>query len=157
MFKSKIGFGKSSSHFLLILGNVVFKCLRDYLLNFSPKKDTSLFIFKPVLVNQNIITSLYIYLSYIIFGLIIIYISKYKIFRSKNKIGVKIYSLVQKFLIHNKNKKGVTCRRIFQIFMVSLIFDNICSSFRFIKLCYIYLKLTFLTFGLLMLFLLYYS
>ena len=122
MFKSKIGFGKCSSYFLFILGNDVFKCLRDYLLDFSPKKDTSLFIFKPVLANHNIITSLYMYLSYIIFGLIIIYISKYKIFRPKNKTGVRTFLLVPKFLIHNKNIKVVTCRRIFQIFMVSLIF-----------------------------------
>ena len=122
MSKSKIGFGKCPSYFLFILGNALFKCLRDYLLDFSPKKDTSLFLFKPVLVNHNIITNLYMYLSYIIFSLIIIYVSKYKTFKPKDKTQINRYSFVPKFLIHNKKKKVVTRRRIFQIFIICIIF-----------------------------------
>jgi len=96
-----IGIGKWSTLYINILLAAIFKCLRDCLLNFnsiSPDSKLGLFGFEPILSHDTIITSIYIYLSYFLFGLIFFYISN-----------------IRKKIIINFKK-------IFQIMIISLIF-----------------------------------
>ena len=96
-----IGIGKWSTLYINILLAAIFKCLRDCLLNFnsiSPDSKLGLFGFEPILSHHTIITSIYIYLSYFLFGLIFFYISN-----------------IRKKIIINFKK-------IFQIMIISLIF-----------------------------------
>ena len=121
MSKHLIGLGQCSSFFLFILGNGILKCLRDCLFNFTafnPKTEIGLFGFKPILSDHSIITNIYMYLSYIILGLIFFYITNTIIMQKSNRIKRKVSSTK---LIHTKKNK-ITYKRIFQIISVSLIF-----------------------------------
>ena len=125
MGKSLIGLGKCSSFYLFIIGNAIFKCLRDCLFNFnsfSPDSDIGLFGFKPVLSNHCIIANVYMYFSYIGFGLLFFFISNKKIMKEKEIITKKNNSIsFTRLLIHNKKNK-ITIKRAFQISLVCLIF-----------------------------------
>ena len=122
MSRKLIGFGQCSPFFLFILGNAIFKCLRECLFNFTafdPKSEIGLFGFIPILSGHSIITNIYIYFSYITLGLIVYFIVNKKI-------------MIEKFKIKKKGKKGnelihkkdiiITTKRMFQILIVCLIF-----------------------------------
>ena len=74
-----IGFGKCSPLYINILLAAIFKCLRDCLLNFySIAPGSNLSHYEPILSHHAIIVNIYIYVSYIAFGLIFLNISKKK-------------------------------------------------------------------------------
>ena len=122
MSKNSIGFGKCSSLFLFILGNAIFKCLRDCLFNFTafnPDSKIGLFGFQPILSDHSLITNIYMYFSYIIFGLIFYYISNKKIIEKKKSMEIDKIREPKK-LIYNKNIK-ITKKRIILIISASFI------------------------------------
>ena len=123
MFKKFIGIGKWSPSYLYILGASIFKCLRDCLFNFNsinPESKIGLFGFTPILSNHTILTSIYMYISYILLGLLFYYISNKKLMKENNKKNSEKLSLLPKGLIHNKKNK-ITIKRIFQILSISFI------------------------------------
>ena len=104
MSKNLIGFGKCSSFYFFILGNAIFKCLRDCLFNFTafnPKSKFGLFGFIPILSDHSIITNIYMYFSYFLLGLIFYFISNKKIMKKKDRMKKKGPSTK---LIHSKKK-----------------------------------------------------
>ena len=87
-FKCFIGIGNCSKYFLLILGICIFKFLRQSLFNFFqiyPPSKAGMFGFQPVLNGHFVISSIYTYISYIIFSLLLNYISK-KLAKNNNNI-----------------------------------------------------------------------
>ena len=89
MSKCIIGLGKCSSLYINILLAAIFKFLRDCLLNFnsiSSNIKLNIFGFEPILSLHVIITNIYEYLSYILIGLIFLYISNKKSIGEKQKI-----------------------------------------------------------------------
>ena len=126
MSKFKIGIGKCSIFFLYILGNSIFKCLRDCLFNFTsfnPNSQIGLFGFEPALSKHSTITNIYMYLSYIIFGFCLFYYSKRKNIIKKENNEKQIKSLAKHKLIYNNKKViNIESKKIIQLFLVSLIF-----------------------------------
>ena len=87
-FNCFIGIGNCSKYFLLILGICLAKFLRQSLFNFFqiyPPSKTGIFGFQPVLNGHFVISSIYTYISYIIFSLLMNYISK-KLAKNNNNI-----------------------------------------------------------------------
>ena len=118
MSKFKIGIGKCSIFFLYILGSSIFKCLRDCLFNFT----SLIFGFEPVLSNHSTIKKIYMYLSYIIFGLCFFYISKRKNIIKKENKEKQITSLSNYELIYNNMEINIEFKRMIQLILVCLIF-----------------------------------
>ena len=124
MSKKLIGFGKCSPFYLFILGDGLFKCLRDCLFNFGsidPQSDVGLFLFKPILSDHPILTSIFAYIGYIIFGLALYFI------REKKSLGERKNSNISK---SKSKKKGLIYRKlsikkkiVLQIIAVGLIFS----------------------------------
>ena len=78
-FSCFIGIGNYSKYFLLILGICIFKFLKQSLFNFFqiyPPSQSVIFGFQPVLNGHFVIQSIYTYISYIIFSLLLKLISK---------------------------------------------------------------------------------
>ena len=122
MAKSKIGFGKCSSLFLYILGNSLFRFFKECLFNFNFKNKTGLFGFKPIFLNHNIIANIYMYLSYIIFGLLSLFILNKIILGTNSKKENQRSSLVEQNLIYNDYESMISYRIFLQILLVCLIF-----------------------------------
>ena len=122
MSNNFIGLGKCSSLFLFILGNAIFKCLRDCLFNFTafdPDSKIGLFGFQPILSNHSLITNIYMYFSYIIFGLLFSYILSKKVIEKKKSMQIDKPKESKK-LIYNDNI-NITNKRIIQIISASFI------------------------------------
>ena len=78
-FSCFIGIGNYSKYFLLVLGICIFKFLKQSLFNFFqiyPPSQSGIFGFQPVLNGHFVIQSIYTYISYIIFSLLLKLISK---------------------------------------------------------------------------------
>ena len=74
-----IGIGNYSKYFLLILGICLFKFLKQSLFNFFqiyPPSQSGIFGFQPILNGHFVIQSIYTYISYIIFSLLLKLITK---------------------------------------------------------------------------------
>ena len=74
-----ISIGLCSKYFLFILGICLFKFLKQSLFNFFqiyPPSASGMFGFLPVLYGHFVISSIYTYVGYIIFSLLIFFISK---------------------------------------------------------------------------------
>ena len=100
MVNSYIGCGKISPLYFYILYSIIFKCLNDFILSFGLIKNNTnygLFFFETELNQHILIKSLYKYISFIIFGIILLYTSnKSKKDRERGN---------SKKLIHKKTKK----------------------------------------------------
>ena len=120
-----IGLGKWSPLYINIFLAAIFKCLRDILLNFNsiaPNSKIGLFGFEPILSHHTIITNIYAYISYIIFGSLFLYIS-YKRSKGEKQQNEKIEHLEQKrnsLLYYKKNI--INIKKVLLIILISLIF-----------------------------------
>ena len=122
MSKHYIGLGKCSHLYLFILGDAIFKCLRDCLFNFTafdPSSKFGLFGFQPILSDHSLISNIYIYLSYIIFGLLFYYISNKKIIRGKKLIEIERTSVSTNLIYDDKSK--ITKKKILLLILASFI------------------------------------
>ena len=120
-----IGLGKWSTSYINILLAAIFKCLRDCLLNFNsiaPESKLGLFGFEPILSNHTIITNIYIYISYIIFGSIFFYISSKKSTgeNEQNQKTVNNVKVHRSLLLYKKNI--INIKKILNIMLISLIY-----------------------------------
>ena len=76
-----ISIGLCSKYFLFILGICLFKFLKQSLFNFFqiyPSSDKGMFGFLPVIYGHFVISSIYTYIGYIIFSLLIFFHFKKK-------------------------------------------------------------------------------
>ena len=119
-----IGFGKCSSFYLFILGDSFFKCLRDCLFNFGsidPQSDVGLFMFKPILSDHPILTSIFAYIGYIIFGFALYFI------REKKLMGERVNNNINKSKTNNKGliyyTSSIKKKKILKIIAIGLIFS----------------------------------
>ena len=115
-----IGIGQCSRYFIYIIGICVFKFLKQCLFNFfqiDPSSNSGIFGFMPVLYGHFVISSIYTYISYIIFSLIFYGISKKRTQSEYKSDFIKTRtdtnnSLLPKGFIHNKKGKIITLRKI---------------------------------------------
>ena len=124
MSRKLIGFGKCSSFYLFILGDSFFKCLRDCLFNFGsidPQSDVGLFMFKPILSDHPILTSIFAYIGYIIFGFALYFI------REKKLMGERVNNNINKSKTNNKGliyyTSSIKKKKILKIIAIGLIFS----------------------------------
>ena len=122
-FFKYIKIGICSKYFLLIIGICVFKFLKQSLFNFfqiNPYSDSGIFGFMPVLYGHFVISSIYTYISYIIFSLLFYFISKrstqskYKFDFIKKRTGTN-NSLMPKGFIHNQKAKILSIKKIIKV------------------------------------------
>ena len=110
--KKFITIGKCSHFYLFILGSSFSKFLTILIMG-EKKKNIGLFGFSPILASYNNVQSMYTYIGYIIFGIIIFYFLKGK----NNIFTIKKNQNQKRFLIHNINKMSVhTPKTFIQIF-----------------------------------------
>ena len=134
-FRCFIGIGICSKYFLLILGACIFKFLKQSLFNFfqiNPLSETGLFGFMPILYGHFVISSIFTYISYIIFGLLFFYISKKTTKKSikqeeeKDEITIKKASLLTFSnalnSIQDKLQKTITFQKILKCIGPCLVF-----------------------------------
>ena len=114
--KKFITIGKCSRFYLFILGSSFSKFFTILMMG-NKNKNIGLFGFSPILSSYNNIQSMYTYIGYIIFGLIIFFFSN-----GKNNI-FSIKKNQKWLLIHNKNKMTVCTPKTFsQVFLVCFCF-----------------------------------
>ena len=118
-----LGIGICSKYYLYIIGTCIFKFLKNSLLNFYQINfsiKTALLGFMPVLNSHFIISSIYTYISFIIFGLIFFFVSKRfgakekELFKlgTSDKNSLKTFSF--KGIIHNQRANKITMKKIFK-------------------------------------------
>lgn len=120
-----IGLGKWSTSYINILLAAIFKCLRDCLLNFNsiaPESKLGLFGFEPILSNHTIITNIYIYISYILFGSIFFYISYKKSTGEKKQNQKNVNNEKERWSLLLYKKNIINIKKILHIILVSLIY-----------------------------------
>ena len=120
-----IGLGKWSTSYINILLAAIFKCLRDCLLNFNsiaPESKLGLFGFEPILSNHTIITNIYIYISYILFGSIFFYISYKKSTGEKKQNQKTVNNEKERWSLLLYKKNIINIKKILHIILVSLIY-----------------------------------
>ena len=118
-FTCYIGIGLCSKYFLLILGTCIFRFLKESLFNFfqiNPSSQSGMFAFMPVLSGHFIISSIYTYISYIIFSLLLNLISEKKSkteseYKRKETLE-KLTSLLPKGVMQNKTANKITFSKI---------------------------------------------
>ena len=118
-----IGLGKWSPFYINIILAAIFKCLRDCLLNIAPDSNFGLLGFQPILSHHTIISNIYIYISYIIFGSLFFYILNKRSIGEKQQQKEKIEYLEQKnksFIYYKKNV--INIKKILLIMLIGLIF-----------------------------------
>ena len=126
-FCNYIGFGICSKYYLFILGSCIFKFLKQsllnyYQINFSIK--TALLGFMPILNSHLIISSIYTYISFIIFSLIIFPITIKLRTNEKNLFKLQksnTIELLLKGVIHNKKATNITIKKILKVVGVCVI------------------------------------
>ena len=98
-----ISVGKCSKYYLYILGSVVFKFFSTIIIT-KTNNNEGLFGFAPILSSYDTMKSIYTYLGYIIFGIILQFCSRGK---DKNKLYQKMNTLniINKKLINQDKKK----------------------------------------------------
>ena len=106
MWKIPIGIGNFSLAYLYMLGPVAFKLLQDYLLILKGIKKyfkKNIFGIETVLNNHSLISDLYGYISYIIFGSLFFYLSNNGVNNNKKgKILQKTLKPSERNLIFNQ-------------------------------------------------------
>ena len=106
-FSCFIGIGNYSKYFLLILGICIFKFLKQSLFNFFqiyPPSQSGIFGFQPVLNGHFVIQSIYTYISYIIFSLLLKLISKKLSKNNDSNILERQMTRNQTFKIKSRSK-----------------------------------------------------
>ena len=136
-----IGIGKCSKYYLLILGTCLSKFLKQSLFNFFqiyPPSNSGIFGFQPVLYGHFVISSIYAYIGYIIFSLILNLISK-KLTKNNDYISetqmIKKRSLTTKSKTFDSQADKISRKKILKAI-------GICSVFvianDFIKIVFLY-------------------
>ena len=142
-FFKYISIGLCSKYFLFIIGICIFKFLKQSLFNFfqiNPFSDSGIFGFMPVLYGHFVISSIYTYISYIIFSLLFYFISKrstksvYQIDFLKKRTGTNS-SLMAKRFIYNRKPKILTFKKTLKIMGVCSI---LVLQTDFSKIMYLY-------------------
>ena len=140
-FHCLIGIGIYSKYFLYILGTCIFKFLRQSLFNFfqiNPLSDSGMFGFMPILNGHFIISSLFTYISYIIFSSLFYFIFKRNTKRKTKQnvdLLIKHSTLLIKGFIHNINSNKITFRKIIRTIGASCV---IIFQTDFSKIMYLY-------------------
>ena len=148
--KKKITFGRCSRFYLFILGAGSFKLLSLLILGANNifENGIGLFGFCPVLYNYNFMQSIYMYIGFIIFGILLYFIKRDKSFETEeykeetlqqnyknklakdfsgNKIKMKIFFLSLAAVIHLETKKILYIEgfQFFNFWITEIIFMQI--------------------------------